>query len=64
MLPGFACWCEQDQVATVLEACIMQARSIDSEHPRVIGRTDQKGLERVKGKTQTQSIDTVASAEV
>jgi hypothetical protein len=26
VLPEFACWCEQDQVATVLEACVMHVR--------------------------------------
>jgi len=24
VLPSFACWCEQDQVATVLETCVMK----------------------------------------
>ena len=26
VLPSFACWCEQDQVATVLETCVMKVR--------------------------------------
>ena len=27
VLPSFACWCEQDQVATVLETCVMKVRT-------------------------------------
>ena len=29
MLPEFACWCDQDQVATVLETCVMQGSDME-----------------------------------
>ena len=29
ILPEFSCWCDQDQVATVLEACTMQGSDME-----------------------------------
>ncbi len=46
MLPSFACWCEQDQVATVLETCVMKVRR-KSERLQLLATSNSTSLEGI-----------------